>query len=438
MQTEKKQSPIIQQLIVDYQKKGLSAIDDFWAKWEEKGTPIIEPDSERADHSLVSFVYQSTEPLKNLVIFSDLLGQNTPPTNCLCENIAETMFYYRTYSVLKGMRTIYTFSKNNDLKGNRFFLNMFSNWKKFVPDPFNSKIFTQKYAYREEPFAIDFSILEVPPYTPKPWILSEPLIPQGTVKKQVLHSSILKKDRVLWVYTPANYEKKLEECNLAIIFDGRAFLQFSNLSKILDSLIFRGDIPPTIAIFVHNFSGFKRMEDLSCYPPFAATIATELLPWVESKYRCSKNPSHRVLVGSSSGGLGAIFLAWKYPHIFPKVLAQSPYLAWQINTEWFSRAIKEAGTEYQKWWTEEDFTEPEWLISQFANNEKKPIQFYLNLGELENSYKSSINRFISILENKSYDFRFEFFPGSHEYINWAEYFGVGMKYLIGSSQKENI
>ncbi len=78
------------------------------------------------------------------------------------------------------------------------------------------------------------------------------------------------------------------------------------------------------------------------------------------------------------------------------------------------------------------------VVTSLANSEKKPIRFYINLGILEESYKSSINRFVSILEKKNYDYIFEYFPGSHEYINWAEYFGVGMKNLIGPSPSSKI
>jgi len=439
LKTKSIESKLIHKLSLDFQESGIQAIEGFWKNCQDKSAPLIEPDLEREDRSLVTFVYFSEEELQNLVIITALSGQNTAPKENLCDQLPGSSFYYRTFSVPNGTKTIYAFSKNNDLSGRRFFENVFGNWQGFFPDPNNSKRYLQKYSYFNKPFSLEYNILEVPPYHPPPWIHNDPSIPKGSVEKIVFPSRILKQDRVIWVYVPADYKKSEVKCNLSIIFDGKAFIQFSNIPRIMDKLIAGNYLPPTIAIFVHNYSGYKRGKDLACYPPFAEYVAKELLPYIESEYRCFTEPSKRVLTGSSSGALGAIFIAWKYPELFGKVLAQSPYLQWGIKLPWFQSVIKHFGNDFHSWWNKGDESETEWITAQFSKNERKPIEFYVNLGSLEVEYRQPYSRFVDILKEKGYKYKSEIYKGGHEYINWAEHFGTGLNYLIGlESRKDNL
>lgn len=60
---------------------------------------------------------------------------------------------------------------------------------------------------------------------------------------------------------------------------------------------------------------------------FLEVIATEIIPFVEANYRA--DPSHRVLVGSSFGGLFVTYAAFARPGLFRGIVASSPSLDWR-------------------------------------------------------------------------------------------------------------
>ncbi|KKN38410.1 hypothetical protein LCGC14_0753640, partial [marine sediment metagenome] len=216
-----------------------------------------------------------------------------------------------------------------------------------------------------------------------------------------------------------------------VVFDGKAFLEFTKPRIILDNLIEKKKIPPVIAIFVHNYAGFQRGKDLNCYPLFADFIAKELLPWAQENYNVSSEADKSVLVGSSSGGLGAAFIGYKYPELFGKVLAQSGFFGWTPGNPWFQQVLKFYGKYFVRWWTPEDEMEKEWLVAQYERSERLPLQFYINVGNLEDRTKFQVGNFHDMLKKKRYEFFFREYPGGHEYIAWREYLSEGLIYLIG-------
>ena len=63
---------------------------------------------------------------------------------------------------------------------------------------------------------------------------------------------------------------------------------------------------------------------------FLQTIETEIIPFVESEYR--GDPRHRVLAGSSFGGLFSLYAMLAKPDLFSGYIAASPSV--QVGNEW--------------------------------------------------------------------------------------------------------
>jgi enterochelin esterase family protein len=239
-------------------------------------------------------------------------------------------------------------------------------------------------------------------------------------------------DRKIWIYTPPNFTKLGEKYHFLIIFDGKAFLNFTHPQIILDNLIAKNKIPPIVAVFIHNYSGFQRGKDLDCYPPFADFIVKELVIWLKEIYHISSDPNKAVITGSSSGALGATFIAYKYPYVFRNILSQSGFFGWFPGNIFFQRMRYYYGKNFIKWWEKEDEQEPYWLIRQFYKSEKLPLKFYVNVGNLETRTMPSVLRFHEMLEEKGYEHHYEVYPGGHEYIAWREHLPEGLIYLIGN------
>ena len=425
-------SPTISKLKDDLNNGNDWALDEFWQLIEKNGTPLIEHIENDGQHKLVTFIILAEEDTKNVVIICALADQYDVISNNICERIKNTNIYYKTFKVLNGTRAIYTISKNNSLLYGGFYENLMTNWQTCSPDPFNPKRFIQRYRREGVHFEIEYSVLEMPDAKPRRWTLPNKNIFPGKVEEIDFYSKILNMDRKIWVYTPQDFNIKVGLYHFLVVFDGKAFLEFTQTPMILDNLQAKNKIPPVIAIYIHNYSGFQRGKDLNCYPPFAEFITKELVPWARKNYQISSNPTHLVAIGSSSGGLTASFIGYKYPETFGKILSQSGYYAWYPGNIWFQRNLHFYGKDFVHWWTEEDEKEEEWLTKQFLRCDKLTLKFFVNVGNLETRAIRWVRNFREMLQKKGYTYYYEEYPGGHEYVAWREHLPEGLIYLIGS------
>jgi enterochelin esterase family protein len=427
-------SPTIAKLISDFKSGNKAVLKDFWHKVEENGTPLIEPVENDENYKLVTFIVKADDDTRNVVIITALANQDDVVSNNVCERIESTNVFHKSFKVLNGTLTIYSISKNNSLRFTRFYENIMLNAKTLSPDPSNPNQFVQRYRREGRRFTINYSVLEMPNAKPRIWSVYNEANPAGQVEEIDFYSNILKMNRKIWVYTPPDFIKDREVYHFLVIFDGKAFLEFTKPQIIFDNLLAKNEIPKVVAVFIHNYNGFQRGKDLNCYPFFADFVARELVPWAQKEYYITSDPRQSVLIGSSSGGLGAAFIGYKYPEVFGKILAQSGFFGWTPGNIWFKRIQQFYGKYFERWWTDEDEKEDQWLIKQYLKSETLPLQFYINVGTLETRTKYQVASFLKMLQEKEYAYHFEEYPGGHEYIAWQAQLPDGLIYLIGSKK----
>ena len=162
-----------------------------------------------------------------------------------------------------------------------------------------------------------------------------------------------------------------------------------------------------IAVFVDNPAG-TRERDLNCNGEWSTFITTELIPWVEARYRLDPAPAHRVVGGYSLGGLAAVCAAVQHPEAFGKVIAQS-------------------GSFYRAPHGEE----PEWVARELARRTRLPIRFALSIGRLETaaipnrdpSMLTASRHLRDVLLAKGYAVSYRELSSGHEHIAWRAVFG---------------
>lgn len=426
------QSAMISELKNELEEGKNSPLAKFWQKIEKYGAPLIEQIKGDESHKLVTFIVRADKHTKNAVVVCSLANQDNVVSNNVCERIENTDVLYKSFIVLNGTRTVYTISINNSLKFPRFYDNLMDNWDTLTPDPFNPKRFNQRYRREGQLFVVEYSVLEMPDVKLLKWEDETKNQIPTNLREFEFKSKILNTTRKIWIYTPNNPTLQDKLLHLLIVFDGKAFIDFTKAPQILDYLHSESKIPPCIAIFIHNYSGYRRGKDLLCYPQFADFVAKELVPWIHENYNVSSNREHAVLVGSSSGGLAASFIGLKHPNMFRNVLSQSGYYEWYPGVFWFQQNLKFFGDDFVRWWSKEDENEEEWLTKQYKQNDKLDLKFYLNVGNLETRAIKSIQNFHAMLQNKGYTHFFKEYPGGHEYIAWQTYLPEGLIYLIGS------
>ena len=201
-----------------------------------------------------------------------------------------------------------------------------------------------------------------------------------------------------------------------IVFDGAIYVGEMRLPEILDSLIAAKRTPPTVAILFDNGGPPGRLSDLANSQRFAGFIANELLPWAWKNFAVTHSANHTILAGSSAGGLGAAYIALKYPALFGNVLSQSGAF-WRGN--------------------EASNAPPyEWLTQQYATSPKVNVRFFIDVGSKETvgalsgaapSLLAVNQRLRTVLEQEGYDVEyFEVPNGQHSPESWSKRLPVGI------------
>ena len=167
-------------------------------------------------------------------------------------------------------------------------------------------------------------------------------VPQGNVVGPLTLASTVvypNTTRNYWVYVPAQYDGKTP-ARLMVFQDGHAFVNLKGdyrVPFVFDNLIYRREMPVTIAVFINPGRGpdqkeatssewgdrtnNRRVEYNALDDKYAKLIVDELLPAVKKDYKISDDPADRAIAGASSGAICAWTVAWHRPDQFRKVIS---------------------------------------------------------------------------------------------------------------------
>jgi enterochelin esterase family protein len=246
------------------------------------------------------------------------------------------------------------------------------------------------------------------------WSVPRTGVPHGSVTEEFLPSTALDETRCVSVYLPPAV--RTDGLPLLVIFDGYIGKTLQRIPTTLDNLIAAGKIPPVVALFVHGRDD-RRSDELTPTQPILDFTTRELLPWARRRWRVSEDPSQCVISGSSLGGLTAAFIGLRAPECFGAVLSQSGSF----------------------WWPAPEQGQPELLIRQYAAEPRKPLRFYLDVGDQETMSVSggtetqlSVTRKMrDTLLDQGYDVSYAEYRGGHDPINWRRTIADGLIAVLG-------
>jgi enterochelin esterase family protein len=263
-----------------------------------------------------------------------------------------------------------------------------------------------------------------PPWQPHADAVATDDVPRGTVTAMATFESKIFKDTVRdwWVYVPAQYDAE-KPAALMVFQDGERLSDVKGrwrVPTVFDNLIARGDMPPTIAVFlnpghdknkplVKNKPSNRSYEYDSLGDRYTRFLLEEILPIVEQKYSISTDPAMRAIGGSSSGAICAFTAAWERPDAFSKVYSSVGSFTNLRGGDVYPALVRK--------------TEP------------KPIRVYMadTSGDVDNAFGSwpwANRRMASSLQYMGYDVRFDWAEG---YAHNADYgsskFPDAMKWL---------
>lgn len=153
-----------------------------------------------------------------------------------------------------------------------------------------------------------------------------------------IYSQILKEDRVINVWTPADYNSNQGSLPVVYMLDGGIKEDFPHLANTLAKLISENKIPPAILVGIENT---QRRRDLTGFTTvakdkeiakvvggaenFRAFVKEELFVEVNKRYRTT---SEKTIIGESLAGLFVMETFFLTPQMFDHYIAFDPSLWW--------------------------------------------------------------------------------------------------------------
>lgn len=373
----------LQQLYTDLSGGKRAALVAFWAEVAGTGTPLIEPLGDGT--CLVTFLWRDQGATQSVAVIQDW-GADGIYEHCMTP-LPNSDVWFKTRVMRSDTRTTYQLAPTPAADP--------TNPIPYQLDPLNPHRYSAFLA--EDGQHICFSFLELPDAPVQPWKTAT--VPQGSV--QLYH---LPGPRRAWLYTAAPITRdsvydlpgRLGGYPLLITFDGRLYKDLLQVPAMLDYLVATGQIPPVIALLVDN----PDRQELVCTPTFAEYMAHRVLPWLRENFPVTTDPAQTVLTGSSYGGLAAAYLGLHYPHLWGKVLSQTGWFRWRPTSD-------------------PDF---HWLARQYAGVAQLPLQFYLDVGNLEVAQmrddgptQLAANRHLrDVLLTKGYPVTYVEYSGGHD------------------------
>jgi enterochelin esterase-like enzyme len=263
-----------------------------------------------------------------------------------------------------------------------------------------------------------------PEWKPHPDAVEVEGVSKGTVEKMEPWESTIFPGTIRdWsIYVPAQYKAE-QPAALMIFQDGEGMRNTNGrwrVSTVFDNLIARGDMPPTIAVFInpghdkskprqngkHSNRGFEYDSLGDRYVRF---LLEEIIPEVKKSYTISDDPEMHAIGGSSSGAICAFTSAWERTDAFRKVYSSVGSFTNLRGGNIYPALVRK--------------TEP------------KPIRVYMadTSGDVDNAFGSwpwANQRMASALSYMGYDTRFDWAEG---YAHNADFGGArfpeAMKWL---------
>jgi len=144
---------------------------------------------------------------------------------------------------------------------------------------------------------------------------------------RVLESKILNQTTNYSIYLPPGYETSTIEYPVLYLFHGggddwRDWLLRGQAAPIADKTILSGEAPAMIIVMPHGIGNWynNKYDGTFNYEDY---FFEELIPHIESTYRCRTEKRYRAVSGLSMGGRGCLLYALKHPDKFQACYAMS-------------------------------------------------------------------------------------------------------------------
>ena len=242
----------------------------------------------------------------------------------------------------------------------------------------------------------------MPPGTPTTLIRPAKGIARGTVTRHEVQTRdyAAGAKRTVYLYQPPVNEP----VPLLVVYDGPDYLKRAKLDIIVDNLIAEKRIRPFAMALVEN-GGAARTLEYSCSEANLAFVFECVISLAQEHLTLTAPGSEPYgVIGSSLGGLAAMYTGLRLPQVFGKVLSQS-------------------GTF--------DVSDFPGLIVDLARYAPRPeIDIWMDAGRFEWILEDNREMY-NLLQEKKYRVKYHEFCGGHNYTAWRDDIWRGLEALFG-------
>lgn len=157
-------------------------------------------------------------------------------------------------------------------------------------------------------------------------LLASTLANAGALAKDEFNSPVLGRKVPMNVYLPDGYQKGGQYPVIYLLHGAGGneteWASNGNIVQVLDGMIRRGEIRPTVAVMPTTGGGTWWVNGAADKAETA--FMQELVPYVQRKYKVATDRSSRSIGGQSMGGYGALHMALKFPDKFCGAAILSP------------------------------------------------------------------------------------------------------------------
>ena len=251
-------------------------------------------------------------------------------------------------------------------------------------------------------------------------------VPHGNLEKVWYPSPTLKMQRRMTVYTPAGYDKGKSYPVMYLLHgaggDENAWSELGRAAQILDNLIAAGKVKPMVVVmtngnpncqaapgewsaglYVPSFMGYQGAK------PAASMDESfpDVMSYVESHYKVSKNKAQRAICGLSMGGGHSFDISRRFPDKFDYIGLFSAGL--NVNGGW------DRSNFYDQMSKNKQFGEQ--MAKLFAG---KPKLYWIAIGKTDFLYESNADLRRYLTEH-NYPYTYVETEGGHIWRNWRLY-----------------
>ncbi len=260
-------------------------------------------------------------------------------------------------------------------------------------------------------------------YVPGADFMDTKEVPHGSVAAVTYYSKTLEKFRRLHVYTPPGYELSSQKYPVFYLLHGAgdsddSWSTVGRAGFILDNLIAAKKAKPMIVIMpaghtARQTAGARGGTAFDATDPFVAEFNTDIMPFIEARYRVNAERSHRAIAGLSMGGAQTLNIG--IPNL-EKFAYLGVFSSGLLAT--FGTGRGRGGAEPPP--PNPEFANQNRAVLENASLKKGLKVFWFSTGSddfLINTTKSTVEFF------KKYGFSpvFQESTGAHTWINWRNY-----------------